>query len=203
MAEEPVSGSVTHWIGELKAGQGEAAEPLWSRYFERLVRLASAKLQRGRRLGGDADGEDAALSAFRSLCSGAARGRFPRLDDRDDLWRLLAVITLRKAQAQARRRRRWKRGGKWFHPGGASDGNEDLLRHAISQEPTPELAAEMADELGSLLGVLGDDQLRQIAMYRMEGYTVDEIAERLGCARRTVARRLELIRMEWLAERPG
>jgi DNA-binding CsgD family transcriptional regulator len=36
----------------------------------------------------------------------------------------------------------------------------------------------------------------------MEGYTNDEIAERLGCARRTVARRLELIRKIWLASSP-
>jgi DNA-directed RNA polymerase specialized sigma24 family protein len=32
----------------------------------------------------------------------------------------------------------------------------------------------------------------------MDGYTVDEIADRLGCARRTVARRLELIRKTWV-----
>ena len=42
--------------------------------------------------------------------------------------------------------------------------------------------------------------LRQVALWRMEGYTSDEIAERLGCARRTVARRLDLIRKLWTAE---
>jgi hypothetical protein len=38
-------GSVTHWIGALKAGDKEAAQPLWERYFDRLVRLAGAKLR--------------------------------------------------------------------------------------------------------------------------------------------------------------
>ncbi|WP_246196367.1 ECF-type sigma factor [Aquisphaera giovannonii] len=51
-----------------------------------------------------------------------------------------------------------------------------------------------------LLGRLGDDQLRRIALDRMEGYTTDEIAERLGCARRTVARRLDLICQIWTRE---
>ena len=57
-----------------------------------------------------------------------------------------------------------------------------------------------AEEYKRLLGVLDDESLRQVALWRMEGYTTDEIAERLGCARRTVARRLELIRTLWIAE---
>src|SRR5262245_15997347 len=87
--------SVTAWIASLKAGNAEAAEALWRRYFEALVRLARARLRGTSRA--VADEEDAALSAFDSFCRGAACGRYPRLDDRDDLWRLLVVITERKA----------------------------------------------------------------------------------------------------------
>ena len=50
-----------------------------------------AALGQGPRLAADADEEDAALSAFHCLCEGAVRGRFLRLDDRDDLWRVLAM----------------------------------------------------------------------------------------------------------------
>ncbi len=50
------------------------------------------------------------MSAFESLCAGLARGRFPQLSDRDDLWRLLVVITSRKVMAQTRRQFRQKRG---------------------------------------------------------------------------------------------
>ena len=32
--------SVTHWIRQLKAGDREAAQQLWQRYFQRLVGLA-------------------------------------------------------------------------------------------------------------------------------------------------------------------
>src|SRR5882724_11425242 len=104
-------GSITLWVGALKAGDHEAAQKLWERYFDRLVHVARAKLRAARRRGVDEDEEDAALSAFDSLCAGAARGRFPQLADRDDLWRLLVVITARKAGAQLRRDRRQKRGG--------------------------------------------------------------------------------------------
>src|SRR5215470_16012063 len=104
-------GSVTRWIGDLKAGGDSAAQHLWQRYFHRLVHLARARLRAAHRAGAVADEEDAALSAFDSFCRGAARGRFPDLADRDGLWRLLVVITLHKVMGQVRRQGAAKRGG--------------------------------------------------------------------------------------------
>src|SRR3954463_13568021 len=83
-------GSVTVWLGDLKAGGDEAVQPLWERYFERLVILARQRLRDAPRA--VADEEDAALSAFDSFCRSVQGGRFPRLGDRDDLWRILVVI---------------------------------------------------------------------------------------------------------------
>jgi DNA-directed RNA polymerase specialized sigma24 family protein len=198
-------GSVTRRIGDLKAGDGEAAAALWNRYFDRLVRLARKRL--GGRAGGVEDEEDAALSAFESFCAGLARGRFTELGDRDDLWKLLVVITARKAAAQLDRRRALKRGGGWTRldpahmgPEGGSECDLGLLAELVAHEPTPEFAAMVAEETRLLLGRLEDGELRQIALDRMEGYTTPEIAERLGCARRTVARRLDLIRQIWSEE---
>ena len=73
------------------------------------------------------------------------------------------------------------------------------LERIAAQGPSPEFAAMMAEECRRLLDSLEDDSLRQVALSRMEGYNNDEIAEQLGCARRTVARRLDLIRKTWLA----
>ncbi|MDB5352148.1 MAG: sigma factor, partial [Planctomycetota bacterium] len=72
-------GSITHWIGALKAGDaaGQAADHLWRRYFADLVRLARGKLGSVSRA--TADEEDVALSAFHSLCKGMAADRFPKL----------------------------------------------------------------------------------------------------------------------------
>ena len=82
---------------------------LWGRYFQRLVRLAGARLPAHCRR--SFDEEDVALSAFQSFCERAGRGQFPQLDDRDDLWRLLATITVRKALDTMRHQTRQKRGG--------------------------------------------------------------------------------------------
>jgi RNA polymerase sigma factor (sigma-70 family) len=198
------SGSVTHWLGALRGGELDAAQPLWERYFARLVRLAQARLRTNRRPGAAEDEEDAALSAFDSFCRAATQGRFPRLDDRDDLWRLLVAITERKVTDQVRRARRLKRGGGRVRTEAdlSPDGPDDEpagLDGIASAEPTPEFAAEFADAYRRLFEVLRDADLRRIAVWKLEGYTVDEIAAQLGCARRTVARRLELIRTLWSA----
>lgn len=103
--------SVTHWLGELRAGRRDDVERLWERYFARLVRLAGARLPSHARRAFDE--EDIALSAFRSFCSRAEQGQFPELTDRDDLWRLLAVITARKVIGAIRHQSRRKRGGVW------------------------------------------------------------------------------------------
>jgi hypothetical protein len=87
-------GSVTRWIDALRAGVDEAAGQLWRRYFESLVRLARSKLRAQAKAA--ADEEDVALSAFDSFYAGMARGRYPDLADRDDLWRLLVTIAARK-----------------------------------------------------------------------------------------------------------
>ena len=190
-------GSVTRWVADLRAGDAEAARALWERYFDRLVRLARRRLAVNR--GADADEEDAALGAFATLCDALARGRFDQLHDRDDLWRLLVVITARKAGAQTDRRRALKRGGDRFRvdPGDRPETPPTGLDRFPDDGPTPEFAALVAEQYRRLLDRLGNDELRQIAVWRLEGYDVNEIAARLGCARRTIARRLDLIRQLW------
>jgi DNA-directed RNA polymerase specialized sigma24 family protein len=205
MTNEP-DGSVTRWIGELvaSAAADSAAQKLWERYFDRLVQLARDRLRAGRC--GPADAEDAALSAFDSFCRGAAAGRFPRLDDRDGLWALLVTITARKAAEQVRRERRLKRGGGRVRSeqelGGAAPDARGGLDEFVGREPTPKLAAMMAEQYLHLLEGLADETLRRIAAWKLEGYSNEEIAARLGCGRRTVERKLGVIRSSWRAAEP-
>jgi hypothetical protein len=51
-----------------------------------------------------------------------------------------------------------------------------------------------------LLDLLGDKTLRQVAVWKMEGYGNHEIANKLACSLRTVARKLEAIRILWSNE---
>jgi DNA-directed RNA polymerase specialized sigma24 family protein len=192
-------GSVTRWIAEMKGGDLAAAQGLWERYFARMVDLARARLRASRGRDAASDEEDAALSAFDSLCAGLARGQYPQLADREDLWRLLVVITTRKVMAQARRQLREKRGGGLVRTAAdlassSPDDEDDILARTVGSEPTPEFAAMVAEEYRLLLERLDDDVLRKVAVLRMEGHNSDEIAAKLGCARRTVARQLALIR---------
>src|SRR5262249_47746019 len=102
-------GSVTTWIGDLKNGGGAAAQPPWADYSEQLVNLARKQL--GDAPHGESDEEDAALSAFDSFCRGVKNGRFPQLKDRNDLWRILVVLTQRKVADQVRHGLARRRGG--------------------------------------------------------------------------------------------
>ena len=99
-------GSVSRWLGPLQDGDPEAAQQLWERYFVSLVKLARKRMKLSTGL---ADEEDVALSAFDSFCRNAEGGRFPKLSDRDDLWRILAVMTARKARGLFRSEGRQKR----------------------------------------------------------------------------------------------
>jgi DNA-directed RNA polymerase specialized sigma24 family protein len=195
--------SVTHWISQLKDGDAAAAQKLWEGYFPRLVGLARKKLQEMPRRA--ADEEDVALSALDSFCRGAAQGRFPDLSDRDNLWQLLVTITARKALQLVRHEQRVKRGGGAVRGESAfralkESGDEAGLEQVLDREPTPEFAAQMADEYQQLLARLADADLRALAVWKMEGHSNEEIAAKLGCVPRTVERKLALIRTLWSQE---
>jgi hypothetical protein len=52
-----------------------------------------------------------------------------------------------------------------------------------------------------LLDLLGDDALRSVAVWKMEGYPVEEIAARLEVVPRTVERQLAILRTQWSEEK--
>jgi DNA-directed RNA polymerase specialized sigma24 family protein len=193
------TGDVTALIERLKGGDRGAVQPLWERYFHRLVGLARAKLKGARHP--DRDEEDVALSAFDSFCRAAERGRFPRLDDRDDLWQVLAVVTCRKAADVLGYWNRLKRAPECGESalGTPADGagGERAIEQVAGREPTPEEAAELAEGYRRLVGLLEDERLRNIANWKLEGFTNAEIAAKLGRSEVTVEQNLKLIRAIW------
>jgi RNA polymerase sigma factor (sigma-70 family) len=115
------------------------------------------------------------------------RARPLDLAGRDDLWHLLAMRTVSRAIDLIRRHRRAE-----------VPGDQDLTQ-LLNREPTPEEAAEVADECRRLLDLL-EPELRQIALWKVEGYTNVEIATRLDCVARTVERKVHRIRLLWKHE---
>jgi RNA polymerase sigma factor (sigma-70 family) len=196
--------SVTCWIDRLKGGDREAVQRLWERYYGRLVGEARRWLRRAP-AGPAADEEDVAQVAFASFCRRAAEGRFPRLYDRNDLWQLLVVIAFRKTCNQiVHERRRQPRGGRVLHASAlaAGPGGDEsaLFADMIGQEPSPAMVAQTAEECRRLLAELGSEELCQVALWKLEGYTNEEISAKLDRAVSTVERKLARIRLRWEKE---
>ena len=195
--------SVTRWLRQLETRDQEAARLLWQRYYRELVELARARLGPTPRR--TADEEDIALSVLRCLYDGAAKGQFAAVVNRQELWQLLATITVRKVINQQRLLKKQKRGGGRVRGDSvlkASDGDgwgagfDEILGDAA----TPEVLAIAVEEYQRLMRVLDDDCLRLIAQWKLEGHRNEEIADRLGLACRSVERKLQRIRQVWEAE---
>ncbi len=192
--------SLESLLERMRNGEEAAATELWERYYQRIVRLASRRLPVALRRARDE--EDVALSAFHSFVAGLRADRFPNLAGPDNLWGLLIVLTSRKVQAHLRHQTRQKRGGGKVRGESVFMSVDDPARSAgiggvMGASGGPAVEAEMAEAAAGLLEVLGDDSLREIAILRMEGYLVDEIASELAMSKRAVERRLQLIRKIW------
>jgi RNA polymerase sigma factor (sigma-70 family) len=197
--------SVSQWIAALKGREAEAAQKLWERYSGKLVQLARQKLRRGPRA--IADEEDIAQTVFHSVCRGAAAGRFGDVKNRDDLWWLLLAITKQKVVDHIRRESAKKRGERRVKSEAAlasqSQEHAFSLDSLVGDEPTPDLLVMLNEQNERLLLLLRDDGLRSVAMWRLEGYTVPEIAADLDISTRSVERKLQLIRRTWAKDFSG
>lgn len=190
----------------VRQGDDQATAKLWEDYFQQLVRIAAKRLPINLRRSGDE--EDIALSAFHSFIAGIRRDQFPDLAGPENLWGLLITLTSRKSQAHLRRQTRQKRGGGsvrgesvFINPAGETTGGG--IGGVSGGSQSADIRAELAEACDALLDQLDDEQLKQIAIMRMDGYLVDEIATRLEISKRAVERRLQLIRRTWSEQVDG
>ncbi|MEM6688640.1 MAG: ECF-type sigma factor [Planctomycetota bacterium] len=199
VADDESTQTFASLIDRVRTGDEQAIGEIWSQYFERLVRIAAGRLpQRMKRAG---DEEDVALSAFHSFIAGVRRDQYPDLSTEGNLWGLLITLTTRKAHAHMRHNQRQKRGGGGVRGESVFVGSQgDLIAGGLAGVAGDRIQAELGDACEELLDGLGDEQLQQIAVMRMDGFLVDEIAERLELSKRAVERRLQLIRQKWSEE---
>jgi hypothetical protein len=192
--------SITHWIEQIRANdpavRDEAADQIWRRYSGRLLQLARNHLdQRIRRR---EDEDDVVQNMYASFCCRMRRGEY-QLENRQDLWNLLVAMTLHKARKVALRHTRQGRAVRREDACPAGDESDSLVKRLPAPDPTPEEAAELAEGVELLLRALPNPILRQVALWKLEGYTSEDIAapDKLDCAERTVERKLRLIREIW------
>jgi RNA polymerase sigma factor (sigma-70 family) len=142
-----------------------------------------------------ADVDDAVQSAFISFWRQAENGEFAANLNRDNLWNLLATITVRKAQKQARRERSQKRGGgNVLSEQALARVDPDIARldQLARALPTNDYDLVCEEFLSQL-----DDELRAIVVLRLLGHSTEEIARQLGCTQRKIQRKLQLVQLKW------
>ena len=191
--------SVVELLGDIRSGdrqiRDDAARELWSYYLPSLLALARRCLDE--RIRRRADEEDVLQSMFRSFYRRQEKGAYD-IADRDELWRVLAMITVSKARNVANRHRMRKRDYRRERRNDpAADASAHWLEKLVSREPTADDAAILNEELETRLQQLSSVELREIALRKLEGCTNKEIADERDCTVRNIERKVQRIRAEW------
>jgi RNA polymerase sigma-70 factor (ECF subfamily) len=177
----------------LRAGDQEAATAVFSRFSRRLIGLARRHLDG--RLRDKLDPEDVMQSVFRSFFAAQAEKEFD-LENWDNLWSLLVVITLRKCGHKIAYFCAARRDVQREQMPPAVD--ESIAEwEAIAQDPTPSHAMMLADAVELIMNRLESPRERQILELSLQGCTPVEISARVGRTERTVQRVLARVR-KWL-----
>lgn len=180
-------------MDRLRAGDGDAARAVFLRFAQRLVGLARGRLDQ--RLAAKVDPEDVVQSAYKSFFVRQREGGL-EIGSWDGLWGLLTLITLRKCADRAVYFKAEKRDyQRELAPAASPDASRAApFDAALDREPSPDEALALAETVETLFRSLDDPDERAILELSLQGFTAQEISERLGRAERSVRRLRERIR---------
>jgi DNA-directed RNA polymerase specialized sigma24 family protein len=191
MNTEP--GSVSKWVSQMKAGDRSAARSLWGRFYGKLVRAATRRL--GRNPDPSLGGEDVAQVAFANVCEGLLTGKYPQLENRDDLWRLLMASMVNRVTSHYRFINAQKRTVALNQP------LEKIDEKSLLTLATPEAQAELKDLIEHLLETLDQDdptgELREIALLYLQEHAASAIAKKMRRRKTNILQKIHLIRLMW------
>jgi RNA polymerase sigma-70 factor (ECF subfamily) len=181
-----VSDGAGDLMARLCRGDERAAAEVHERFMQRLVALAWRQFEASVRA--RADHEDVVQSVFKSFFARCERGEFA-CETWDDIWHLLALITVRKC---GRRRASLRAGRRDVarERGGVPASEEwpsSRTWEVPDREPTPAEAAVLAETLRRWLCGL-DPRERAVTELGLQGCSTPEIARRLDRTERTVRR---------------
>lgn len=190
--------SVTLLLLAAKQGDQAAIEKLWRRFENRMSVLTARWLARVAPAAAF-DEDDVTVTAFQAFLRGLKDGRYDDLSGRDELWRLLATITVRKAGEFLDTEQAQKRGSEVRIVSLDQTGPNNAAEQP-GRQSSPEFTAIMSEECRRLLDRLDDPELEAVVLCKLEGNTNEEIAEEMGYSRRSIQRMLNRIREIWRNE---
>ncbi len=153
----------------------EATRQIFERYFADLWRLVWKNLHP--RVRQRVDPDDIINSGIKSLIFDFQKG-VASLDGKDNLWALLVQAVLSKARQAHRRHTRQKRSVfREQAPREADSSSDPVWEYLATAEPTPHEALCLQEALELL-----EDDLRTVAIAKLEGQTDEALAREMGYA---------------------
>jgi DNA-directed RNA polymerase specialized sigma24 family protein len=199
-------GSVTRWISAMRQGDPEAIRRLVERYFGKLRKLSQERIRRGAPI--FEDGEDIAIQVLTSVCQKVEEGKYPDLQNRDDLWYLMIFVAHRLVIDRRRSRKNLSlQSPVDLEPIPREETLEGALE-AIDNDMDTFLAEdaesdfqllEIIDCWQEMIRQIKDPVAKKVAQLKLEGHSNREIAALLDIVPRTVERKSELIEQRWAA----
>lgn len=163
-----------------RGGDVEATEQLFFYFAERLSRLAQRYLSP--KLAPRVDGGDVMQSALKSFLVRASAGQF-RIENSQDMWKLLVTITVRKARQQVRVHNAEIRAVDREVPQPLA--GEVSIVDQLTEEPSVAEAVACAEEIDRLVK---DDppEYARVLELRLADYSIREIADELRLTKGTI-----------------
>jgi RNA polymerase sigma-70 factor, ECF subfamily len=192
-------GSLTRFVYELRSPdlrqRDEAARIIWERFAPRLTQLVRRHLDH--RIFRREDEQDILQSMFASFYQGQYLGKTTPAS-RKELWKLLVRITMCKVVNTAHRHLADRRDIRRERSERPCDPEKshfvDWMRdHVDRAQPTAQDRVAVVEEVERLLHLL-PEELRQIVLWKLEGFTNAEISPMIGKTVRSVELKLQLIR---------
>jgi DNA-directed RNA polymerase specialized sigma24 family protein len=182
-------------VQRTQQGDPEACRRVFELYFARLIGLVRSRLD-PRILAVDGP-EDVAQSVLKSFFLRHRQAPFT-LANWDNLWGLLAFITLRKCGHRTEHYRAQcrdvARQTPLDRPGDDTDSASSWL--ALTREPDPAEAAVMEATIGELLSDLSEYE-RSVMQLALEEHSLAEIARRVKTTEYRAKKVLEKVRRRW------
>lgn len=192
--------SISQYIERLKQGDHQAADQVWNRFVRRLIQFAKHRMNTRHK--SVTDEEDVVQQAFCDFFQMVKEDRFTQLEDRNDLWQVLAMLVDRRTTDILRQQRAQKTGEgvvrtESVFQSSPYDSDNQGIANVQELLPTPEAAAIFWELFENRLSLLNDPNLREVALMKMQGYTNREIADQQQTSQRTIERALYSIRRRW------